>query len=130
MLCWACATPIHCLSFKYSFHCLSVRRLVCISTNRENELLEAGDAGAPYDGRFLLALREAAGTLEISVDTRKGLAVTIVDRHTPMMVLATAVFAEMRLFALRHVESMKRIIHQACLCGSASQAPERMRHRP
>jgi hypothetical protein len=46
--------------------------------------------------RFLLRLREALRPFNIDGQPRKRLALAVVNSHTPMVVLAAAIFAKLR----------------------------------
>jgi hypothetical protein len=53
--------------------------------------------------RFLLPLREASRPFKIDIYARESLAVSIVNGHAPMMMLASAIFAELRWLSFGHV---------------------------
>ena len=78
---------------------MDIHSEVIYSLNRpqlEDELAEADDSCSFHDRRFLLPLCEPAGFFNIDIHTLERLSVSVVNGHAPMMVLATAILAELR----------------------------------
>jgi hypothetical protein len=67
-----------------------------------SRLTDARDACSLYDARFILPRREASRLVDIYVHARKLLAVSILNSHAPMMVLATAILAELCWLSFGH----------------------------
>ena len=63
-------------------------------------LAEAGDARSLHDRRFLLPRCETPSFCKIDIDALGRLAVSVVNGHARKMVLATAIFAELRFLPL------------------------------
>jgi len=76
---------------------------VIYSLNRPqlgNEIAEADDSCSFHDRRFLLPLREPAGFFNIDIHALEHLAVSVVNGHAPMMMLTTAILAELGVLPL------------------------------
>jgi len=67
-----------------------------------SRLTDARDPRPRDDRRLFLPLRKPARSFEFDVHARERLAVPVIHSHTPVMMPAAAIFAQLRWFSLGH----------------------------
>jgi hypothetical protein len=67
-----------------------------------SRLTDARDPRPRDDRRLFLPLRKPARSFEFDVHARERLAVPVIHSHAPMMMLATAILAQLRRLSFGH----------------------------